>query len=268
MISGTRASTEQWSNYFAQATSAKVAEPLPANAATAITYARLRHDSEAVWRDVPPGTRWLVIFEDVDWVGIDVEPLAANALLLFPGSRVLFIATQPPPLEVDVKFAFGMEFFSAEVLANPETWLSLITLSPSIGLIGRVQQRLVGLDELSWREFEELIARMLESDGYNVELTRGSKDGGIDVIAVKDLGIAGMFKAVWQAKRNRVDRKIGLSLVRELADTRLEHDATKAFIVTTSYLTRGALERVERDRHVLGKVDRDDLDLWMDRALR
>lgn len=90
----------------------------------------------------------------------------------------------------------------------------------------------------------------------------------IDVIAVKDLGIAGMFKAIWQAKRNRVDRKIGLSLVRELADTRLEHGATKAFIVTTSYLTRGALDRVERDRHVLGKVDRDDLDLWIDRTLR
>lgn len=268
MVSGTLASTEQWSEYFAQATSAKVAEPLPVNAVQAITYARLSHDPEAVWREIQLGTRWLVIFEDVDWLGVDVEPLAADVLLRFPGSRVLFIASQPAPLSVDVKFAFGMEFFTAEVLAEPETRSKLLTLSPSIGLIERVQQRLVGLDDLSWRELEVVIARMLETDGYNVELMRGSKDGGVDVIAVKDLGIAGMFKAIWQAKRNRVDRKIGLSLVRELADTRLEHDATKAFIVTTSYLTRGALDRVERDRHVLGKVDRDDLDLWIDRTLR
>jgi hypothetical protein len=35
-----------------------------------------------------------------------------------------------------------------------------------------------------------------------------------------------------------------------------------------SYLTRRALDCVERDRHVLGKVDRDDLDLWIDRTLR
>ena len=37
---------------------------------------------------------------------------------------------------------------------------------------------------------------MLERDGYDVELTRGSKDGGVDVIAIKDLGEAGLIKAI------------------------------------------------------------------------
>ena len=56
--------------------------------------------------------------------------------------------------------------------------------------------------------------------------------------------------------------------MRELADTRLEVGASKAVIVTTSYLTHGALKRVERDRYLLGKVDRDDVDRWIDRTLR
>jgi HJR/Mrr/RecB family endonuclease len=36
----------------------------------------------------------------------------------------------------------------------------------------------IELDDLNWREFERLIAGMLETDGYRVELTQGSKDWG------------------------------------------------------------------------------------------
>lgn len=108
---------------------------------------------------------------------------------------------------------------------------------------------------------------MLEFDGYRVELMNGTKDGGVDVVASCDMGPAGMFKSVWQAKKLRADRKVQLSVVRELADTRLEHGASKAIIVTTSVLTSGALARVERDRYVLGKVERSDLDRWVKRTL-
>ncbi|RWC38691.1 MAG: restriction endonuclease [Mesorhizobium sp.] len=110
--------------------------------------------------------------------------------------------------------------------------------------------------------------KMLEADGYSVDLMQGTKDGGVDVVAVRDLGTAGLMKSIWQAKKNHVDRKVGLSIVRELADTRLEHKASKAFIVTTSFLTSGVLQRVERDKFLLGKVDRFDLDQWIDRTLR
>jgi restriction system protein len=268
MVGGTRASTEQWSYYFVQGALAEDTSPRPPQASRAITYSRLAHDPDAVWNTASAGTRWLIIFDDVGWLDKHAEPLAASVLARFPGSRVLFVADAAPSLEVDVRFAFGMEFFTAEVLAKPAARSSLLALSLSIGLIERVQRRLIGIDELSWRDLEELVARMLESDGYDVELTRGTKDGGVDVIATKDLGEAGLIKAIWQAKRNRADRKVGLSLVRELADTRMEVGASKAVIVTTSYLTCGALKRVERDRYLLGKVDRDDLDRWIDRTLR
>lgn len=243
-----------------------------ADATTVVTtYTALSHDPERVWSGVPTGTRWLFVFEEVDWVADRadrLEAIAADALLRFPGSRALFIATIAPPVGLDARFAFDLAFYGRDALVELVTQTSLTRLVPSIGVLQKIQRKLITLDDLGWREFEKLIARMLESDGYNIELMQGSKDGGVDVVAIKDLGDVGLFKSIWQAKKHRLDRKVGLSLVRELADTRLEHGASKAIIVTTSYLTSGALDRVERDRYLLGKVDRTDLDKWIERTLR
>jgi HJR/Mrr/RecB family endonuclease len=87
------------------------------------------------------------------------------------------------------------------------------------------------------------------------------------VVAVKDLGPNGLFKSLWQAKKQALTNKVGLSVIRELADTRQEFKASKAIIVTSSYLTSGALERINRDKYLLGKIDRDDLNAWIYRTL-
>lgn len=236
------------------------------SAFVATTYAALTEDPGGIWKDVAPRTRWLFLFEEVDWAGPQVETIVADALSRFPGSRALVVASEAPPIAVDTQFTF--QFFGRDALAEPDTRFRLEQYAPSVGLLQRIQRKLIQIDDLSWREFEQLIASMLEADGYLVELLKGSKDGGVDVVAIKDLGEAGLFKSVWQAKKHRLDRKVGLSLVRELADTRLEHGASKGIIVTTSFLTSGALERVERDQYLLGKVDRADLDQWIERTLR
>ena len=232
------------------------------------TYQMLSRYPEKFWDAVPPTTRWLIVFDGVEWAVDRLDNIAATALERFPGSRALFIATTVPPVSVDAKFDFNLAIFGSDALSDASTRSNLTLLAPSIGVLEKIQRKLLSLDDLSWREFEQLIGRMLETDGYAVELMQGSKDGGVDVVAVKDLGDAGLFKSIWQAKKHRVDRKVGLSLVRELADTRQEHGASKAIMVTTSYLTKGALDRVERDRFVLGKVDREDLDDWLERTLR
>jgi HJR/Mrr/RecB family endonuclease len=139
--------------------------------------------------------------------------------------------------------------------------------SPSFDLLRRLQKDASALNDLSWRQFEKLIASLLESDGYEVELMQGSKDGGVDVVAIRDDGAAGSFKTLWQAKKMSSKNKVGISVVRELADTRQEFGASKGIIVTSTYLTSGALERVERDKYLLGKVDRKDLDEWIRRTL-
>jgi len=134
--------------------------------------------------------------------------------------------------------------------------------SPSLDLLIRLQQEEIQLDQLHWREFEQLIATMLEEDGYTVDLRGGTKDGGVDILAKRMLPGVGPILTVWQAKHLR-QQKVGLNVVRELADVTHEHKASKGVIVTSSFLTKGALNRVNRDQYILGKIDRDDFFEWI-----
>jgi restriction endonuclease Mrr len=157
------------------------------------------------------------------------------------------------------------EEFSSNQLVVPETRLEIAQLSPSFGVLAKILSGGIDLDRLQWREFEELLAELLSRDGYEVQLGPGTKDGGKDLIAIKDMGELGLFASVWQAKKLKPGNKVEEHVLRELADARNEMKAGKGIIATTTYLTQGALSRVTRDRYILGKVDRDDLLAWIAR---
>ncbi len=61
---------------------------------------------------------------------------------------------------------------------------------------------------------------------------------------------------------------MGIGVIRELADTRQEMKASKGIIVTSTFLTREAIKRVKRDSYILGKVEKPDLEHWIDRVLK
>ena len=119
------------------------------------------------------------------------------------------------------------------------------------------------LSEMHWRDFEKLIGELLESDGWSVELTRASKDGGIDVIAERTDVLLGAIRTIWQAKKYGVANKVKLSEVRELSAIRDNDRATKAVIVTTSHLTRDAIEWVKRDKFRLDFRDKERVEAWI-----
>lgn len=161
-----------------------------------------------------------------------------------------------------------LDAYTEGQLLVPETRIEIARFSPSFRvLVESVLGGRKGLSDMTWRRFEELIAELLERDGYEVQLGPGRNDGGHDVLAVKDLGESGLFAAVWQAKHPQPWNKVGVSKVRELGFVRQEQKASKGIMATTTYLTRGALQLVERERYTLGKVDKDDLLSWMRRAL-
>jgi hypothetical protein len=89
--------------------------------------------------------------------------------------------------------------YDSEELTRPEIKVEIARLSPSFGVLEKLIRGGIELDSLHWREFEELVAELLELDGYSVELGPGRKDGGKDLIATKNLGETGLFRAVWQA---------------------------------------------------------------------
>jgi restriction endonuclease Mrr len=148
----------------------------------------------------------------------------------------------------------------------PDTKVHIVRYSPSLPILEKILQGNIDLDSLGWREFEELVADLLSKDGYHVELGPGRKDEGVDIMAVKEVEGIGLVMAVWQAKKLALKNKVGIEVIRELADTCNETQASKGVIVTTTFLTGPAIKRVQRDKYKLSKVDRDDLMQWMRRV--
>ncbi|HEX8673442.1 MAG TPA: restriction endonuclease [Longimicrobium sp.] len=117
---------------------------------------------------------------------------------------------------------------------------------------------------LPWRTFERLIADILEEFQFEVELTQGTKDGGIDVIAIKKDTHFGVHRYLLQAKRWA--NKVGVEPVQQLLFLQSHHHATKSCLVTTSTFTSGAWQLAEQYKWQLELRDFDGLTKWIEMA--
>ena len=63
-----------------------------------------------------------------------------------------------------------------------------VVLSFAESLCALVARNPLALREIEWRDLERLLARAIEGLGFTVELTRGAKDGGKDVVATCIVG--------------------------------------------------------------------------------
>jgi hypothetical protein len=115
---------------------------------------------------------------------------------------------------------------------------------------------------LDWRTFERALAAIVERLGYEVELQRGTKDGGIDIIALKRDAAFGGHRYLLQAKR--WSGRVGVDTVREILFLREHYRATKACLATTSTFTRGAWQLAEEYRWQLELRDYEKLMEWVD----
>lgn len=122
------------------------------------------------------------------------------------------------------------------------------------------------LKSLDWRTFEKLLADVLENFGYEIELQRGSKDGGIDLFAVKRAGILGPERYILQAKR--WTNPVGVDPVRQLLFLQSHHRATKACLATTARFTAGAWQLAEQYQWQLSLQDFSGLTKWITAAAR
>lgn len=89
------------------------------------------------------------------------------------------------------------------------------------------------------REFEEIIASIFSKNGFFVELTKKTRDGGRDIIAIRsDLGIRSKF--IIECKRYSATNPITVELVRNLYGVQMQEGANKSILATTSYFTADA----------------------------
>lgn len=111
---------------------------------------------------------------------------------------------------------------------------------------------------LSPREFEELVCELLNKQGYNVKLTKQTKDGGKDIIVVQK-SILGEFCIYVQCKKYNPSRPVSVGLVRELYGTIMSDNATAGMMVTTSYFSKDAKEYNKKIKHRMTLKDYNDL---------
>ncbi len=93
------------------------------------------------------------------------------------------------------------------------------------------------LNEMSWREFEALVAESFRLKGYAVtELGGPSADGGVDLVLHK-----GTEEALVQCKQWRAF-KVSVKTVRELYGVMAAEGAAAGFVVTSGEFTGDAIE--------------------------
>lgn len=118
----------------------------------------------------------------------------------------------------------------------------------SNALLNKIKKDKKLLYQIHPRIFEELVAEIFSSVGFSVELTKRSRDGGKDIVAIKyDLGIPSRW--VIECKRFINKNKIDIKLVRELFGVKQAGNYQQAVLVTTSSFTKPALDF---ERQVVG----------------
>lgn len=117
------------------------------------------------------------------------------------------------------------------------------------------------LKQLDWRVFEKLLADVLDRFGYEVELQKGTKDGGVDILAMKRQDPLGTHRYLLQAKRYK--NKVGIEPVRQLLFLHGHHRATKSCLATTAAFTSGAWDLARQYQWQLELRDQEGLMEWL-----
>lgn len=124
---------------------------------------------------------------------------------------------------------------------SPEPPNSLIVVAQTISteLIEFLKNHPKELYNLRPRQFEELIAEILTSYNWKVELTTATKDGGYDIFAIST-DISGLRSSwVIECKKYREDRKVGIDIARSIYGVKSDLHIANAMLATTSFFTKG-----------------------------
>lgn len=124
------------------------------------------------------------------------------------------------------------------------------------------------IHDLSWRQWEEIVAAAWERFGYRVQLTPRSGDGGRDVIATSTAGVA--IRIFDQVKFRAMHRVVTADEVRSMLGTLCVYqNVSKAFVTTTSDFAPGVYESPLIQQFVPFRLElrsRMPLVSWLSRA--
>ncbi|WP_263588682.1 restriction endonuclease [Sphingopyxis sp. GC21] len=121
------------------------------------------------------------------------------------------------------------------------------------------------LHRLHWREFEILLYRIFQNQGFQAQLGPGSGDGGIDIRLLQRDPLGDMMTLV-QAKKYAPNRKIGLEAVAALHGIAGVEGAQQSLFVTTSSYLPVANRFAGRTSGQLSLATSTDVTSWCEQA--
>jgi deoxyadenosine/deoxycytidine kinase len=142
------------------------------------------------------------------------------------------------------------QYIKSDIRVVNESILQKIKLSPN------------DIYNLTSRQFEEMVAELMINRGYQVDLTKATRDGGKDLIIANHTDI-GNFLYYVECKKYAANNPIGVNLVRELAGTISADRVTAGIMITSSYFSPDAIQFSENFRHQISLVDFIKLKEWI-----
>lgn len=128
-------------------------------------------------------------------------------------------------------------------------------------LYSHFDKRPADLDRLKWREYEILLFRIFQNQGFTCELGPGSNDGGVDIRLLQRDPLGDILTLV-QAKHYAPKNRIDLSAVAALHGVADVEAAQRSIFVTTSDYLPSARRFAGRTRIPITLATSDDVRGW------
>ena len=127
-----------------------------------------------------------------------------------------------------------------------------------------MQRNFTDIHNLHHRKFEELVAELLDRDGFSVKLTPATSEGGYDFWAAKNTELGNNLYLVY-CKKNSPENPVGVQIIRSLYGLVELHKASKGLIVTTSRFTSDAISLKNNIEYRMALKDYEALAQWIGR---
>lgn len=108
------------------------------------------------------------------------------------------------------------------------------------------------------RDFEKVVERLFQDEGFETILTPAIDDGGKDIIATKIImGRPVVFYV--ECKRYGKKNNVGVNIVRSLYGVQTSDQVNKSVLVTTGHVTSGTKKFVSDRNTLMSVIDADEI---------
>ena len=148
-------------------------------------------------------------------------------------------------------------------LQTPEPSVIKVSNIINTELIEYLKKHPKAMYKIKSRQFEKLIAEILASYGWDVQLTPAIRDGGYDIFAIsKDMQSGTKTSWMIECKKYAPENKVGVNIVRALYGVKSNRKVANALLATSSYYTKGAKD-FKASRYDIEMKDYNDILEWI-----